>query len=264
VTVGWNHEAGAAMAGAPATTGVWSCIEVEDTGIGIAADQQQAQLARLRASGRHLLGLVDEILDLAKIEAGQLAVSRSMVRVADTVEAALALVRPQADARRIALSTRPGSPADTAFVGDPQRAQQVLINLLSNAVKFTEPGGSVTVGWRREEGASTTGAAATAPIGSWIDVVVTGIGIAADQQQAIFEAFMQADQGRTRTRGGTGLGLAISRHLARLMSGELSVRSQLGEGSCFTLRLPAARDVAAGEPAHGVSTPSASAPATPA
>ncbi|HEX6631218.1 MAG TPA: ATP-binding protein, partial [Gemmatimonadaceae bacterium] len=202
--------------------------------------EQQAQLARLRASGRHLLGLVDEILDLAKIEAGQLAVSRSTVRVAETVEAALALVRPQAAARQITLSTRPDAPADAAYVGDPQRAQQVLVNLLSNAVKFTEPGGRVTVGWNHEAGAAVAGAPATTGVWSCIEVEDTGIGIAADQQQAIFEAFMQADQGRTRTRGGTGLGLAISRHLARLMGGELGVRSQLGEGSCFTLRLPAA------------------------
>ena len=206
---------------------------------------QQAHLGRIRASGRHLLGLVNEVLDLAKIEAGQLTVVRQSVLAAGAVEAALALIRPAAAARDVVVVS--ADPGELAYVGDPQRVRQVLVNLLSNAVKFTDPGGRVTV--RCDAPAEAPGL----PRGGWTRIVVedTGIGIAPDQHEAIFEPFVQAERGHTRTRGGTGLGLAISRRLARLMGGELSVESRLGEGSRFSLWLPGA--------AHG-SPASAAAP----
>ena len=203
---------------------------------GPVTEAQHAQLGRVRASGRHLLGLVNEVLDLAKIEAGQLAVARQPALVVGAVEGALALVRPTAAARDVVLV---GADAgELAYAGDPQRVRQIVANLLSNAVKFTDPGGRVSV----RADATPDGPPGTPAAHAWARIVVedTGIGIAPEQLEAIFEPFVQAERGHTRTRGGTGLGLAISRRLARLMGGDLTVESEPGRGSSFTLWLPAA------------------------
>jgi signal transduction histidine kinase len=202
-------------------------------------DGQRAQLERIRVSSQHLLGLIEEILDLAKIESGRIEVSRERGRLGDPVETALALVTPQAARRGLTVSNQGGAGADEFYCGDEDRIRQVMVNLLSNAVKFTEPGGTVTV----RCGIAAQGAEGQpAGEGPWayISVEDTGIGIAPDQIGAVFEAFVQAESGWTRTRGGTGLGLTISRQLARLMGGDLVLRSELGTGSQFTLWLPAA------------------------
>jgi signal transduction histidine kinase len=139
----------------------------------------------------------------------------------------------------LTISNQGGAGADEFYCGDEDRIRQVMVNLLSNAVKFTEPGGTVTV----RCGIAAQGAEGQpAGEGAWayISVEDTGIGIAPDQIGAVFEAFVQAESGWTRTRGGTGLGLTISRQLARLMGGDLVLRSELGTGSQFTLWLPAA------------------------
>ncbi|MEJ7812010.1 MAG: ATP-binding protein [Gemmatimonadaceae bacterium] len=201
-------------------------------------DRQRAYLERTRASGKHLLGLIDEVLDLAKVEAGQLVVARVEARVERALEAALSLVRPQAAARGLGLAT-PCEVAGVSYVGDEARVRQILVNLLSNAVKFTPPGGHITI----RCGAVPQGGAGTHLHGDgpWVFVRVedTGIGIPHDQLEAIFEPFVQVETGRTRTQGGTGLGLAIGRRLARLMGGDLTAESALGRGSAFTLWLPA-------------------------
>jgi PAS domain S-box-containing protein len=209
---------------------------------------QRAQLGRVRASSQHLLGLIEEILDLSKIEAGRFRVERVAAPVVETVDAALALVTPQAAEKglHLALDCDPG--ADTWFMGDPDRVRQILVNLLSNAVKFTAGGGRASIHCNVSHAPADD--AQLAGAGPWVRLQVedTGMGIAPDQVEAIFQPFVQADMGRTRAHGGTGLGLTISRQLARLMEGDLTVRTAPGEGSCFTLWLPAAAPGPA--PAH--------------
>jgi signal transduction histidine kinase len=155
------------------------------------------------------------------------------------VNAALALVRPQAEAKGIALSERCEGSPDVAYVGDAHRVEQVLVNLLSNAVKFTPSGGRVTVhcGSLRRPTVDIEAAAAD---GDWVYFAVedTGAGIAPEMLERIFQPFVQGEGGYTRSHPGTGLGLTISRRLARLMEGDLTVESVQGEGSRFTLWLP--------------------------
>ena len=211
-------------------------------------ETQKEQLTRIRASSDHLLGLVEDVLDLAKIEAGRIEIKQELSYVAEPVTAALELITIQAEARGLRLDNRCGATSALAFQGDADRVRQILANVLSNAVKFTEPGGKISVSCTIE--AEPDPRARLLP-GQWVCVRVedTGIGIAAEQVEAVFQPFVQAESGHTRTRGGTGLGLTISRRLARLMGGDLTVSSELGRGSCFTLWLRAAhRD---GDRNHG-------------
>jgi len=206
---------------------------------------QRHYLDRMKASGRHLLGLINEVLDLAKLEAGQMTVSPAARPADAAAQDALALVRPQAAARSLELRLDADC-GDTRYLGDDVRVRQVLTNLLSNAVKFTEPGGKVTLVCRRVaelDSAADERHRAKGP-GPWIafQVIDTGIGIAPEKLDAIFEPFIQVQDTLTRPYGGTGLGLTISRRLARLMGGEITAESRLGEGSQFTLWLPAAPD----------------------
>ncbi|HEX5727775.1 MAG TPA: GAF domain-containing protein [Longimicrobiaceae bacterium] len=211
--------------------------------IGVAGpvnETQQGYLERIQASSRHLLGLVEDVLDLAKVEAGRLEVVLERTPAVESVSSALALVGPQAAARGIVVD-EPCADAEGGpyYVGDEDRVRQILANLLSNAVKFTDRGGRVRV----ECGAADRpgpGARLHGP-GPWTYVRVedTGIGIPPGRVEAMFNPFVQAERGHTRTRGGTGLGLTISRHLARLMGGDLTASSAPGKGSAFTLWLPA-------------------------
>jgi signal transduction histidine kinase len=201
--------------------------------------EQSAQLARITTSGRHLLGLIDDILDLSRIEANRLNVSHGPARVEKAMDAAIGFLRPQATAKGVALATHCEDP-DDQYQGDEQRVQQILTNLLANAVKFTPAGGQVTLSCGHAgELPPHTEAPASGP---WICFTVadTGVGIAPAQQQRIFQPFVQGDSGYTRAHGGAGLGLTISRRLARLMGGELTLESEVGAGSRFTLWLPAA------------------------
>jgi signal transduction histidine kinase len=211
---------------------------------GPVTEAQRAQLERVRSSGHHLLGLVNEVLDVAKVEAGELSVARERGVAADAADAALALLRPQAAAKGVSIAERCGGARDAAYLGDEQRVRQVIVNLLSNAVKFTNAGGRVVV--RCEVAARAPEGAGLSGDGPWTAVSVedSGIGIAPEQVARVFEPFVQAETGLTRTRGGIGLGLSISRRLAHLMGGELTVRTTLGAGSCFTLWLPAPPDAA--------------------
>jgi signal transduction histidine kinase len=200
-----------------------------DLGIsGPLTDKQRDQIARIRASGKHLVSLVDEVLDLAGIESGRLRLRARVAPLEESVETALAILRPEAHAKGVELRHSCGCSEATLFFGDPQRVEQIIVNLLANAVKFTAPGGCVTVRCGMVDDRC-----------SEVTVQDTGVGIAPELQERIFEPFMQAESGYTRTHGGVGLGLAISRRLARMMGGELSVQSRPGEGSSFTLRLPA-------------------------
>jgi PAS domain S-box-containing protein len=200
---------------------------------------QRSHLERIRASSQHLLTLVNEILDLAKVESGQLQVARDRVALAETVESVLGLILPQAARAGVEVRNEVGRAGEVAYCGDRDRVRQVLLNLLSNAVKFTGRGGRVRIACevadRPDPGTETRGE------GPWlrVDVEDTGIGITAEHTGEIFEPFFQVDGGYTRESGGTGLGLSISRRLARLMDGDITLRSRPGEGSRFTLWLPA-------------------------
>jgi signal transduction histidine kinase len=202
-------------------------------------EDQRRHISRIRECGRHLLSLVNEVLDLAKIEAGRLTLQSGVGRLGTITDAAVSLVQASADARGISLTTRSPNSATMFFQGDEDRTRQILINLLNNALKFTPVGGSVTVDIGQAKIAPPE-ARVTAD-GEWVFVRVsdTGIGIPTDQIAHIFDPFTQVARGHTRPRDGSGLGLTISRRLARMMHGDLTVRSEPGHGSVFTLWLPA-------------------------
>ena len=197
---------------------------------------QRTQLERVNFSSRHLTGLVDQLLDFARIEAGSLRMEGRVASAGDAAAAAVTVLGPEAARKGVALQGACGG--EMRYHGDPQRVDQILLNLVSNAVKFTEPGGHATIRCHAREGALP----ATGHEGRWVCLQVedTGIGIAPDQVERIFEPFVQVDSGYTRRHGGAGLGLAISRRFARWMGGDLTVESTPGAGSAFTLWLPAA------------------------
>ncbi len=201
--------------------------------------EQRTQVLRIRNSARHLLGLVNEVLDLSKVEAGRLAVQNQPTRAAAVIETAQSLVHPQAEGRGVNLTAHCEDP-QVMFHGDEDRVCQILVNLLTNAVKFTRTGGKVTVHCLRQE--RPEGGARLSGAGPWVCFLVTdtGIGIPANRMAAIFDPFVQVDAGHTRSAEGTGLGLTISRRLARLMGGDLTVSSEPEKGSTFMLWLPEA------------------------
>jgi len=189
-------------------------------------ERQQASLRTVQASGRHLLGLLNEILDLARIEAGRLEVVREWSPAREACEAALALVREQAAAKGIALELRLGDP-EAHLEADPRRLKQILVNLLANAVKFTPEGGRVEL---------ATAAAGNEALA--FTVTDTGIGIAPEDQARLFQPFVQIDAGLARRHEGTGLGMSLVRRLADLHGGGVTLESEPGKGSRFTVTLP--------------------------
>ena len=201
-------------------------------------EEQREKLERVEASSKHLLRLVNEVLDLAKVESGQMTVERHRTAVRDVVMPALGMISTRADEKGITVENEVGDDPALHFVGDEDRVRQILVNLLTNAVKFTPEEGTVRI----TAGAERTPSRESGILhgGHWvhIDVEDTGIGIAPENLGAVFAPFTQTDAGSTRTEGGTGLGLTISRQLARLMGGDLTVRSTPNEGSRFTLWLP--------------------------
>lgn len=217
---------------------VMGYADLLDAGIaGPLQDDQQRYVEGIQTSSRHLLGLVSDILDLAKIEAGEMVVGAHEMRVQEVVEAALRIIRPQADEQGLTVEETWDCARDTEVVGDPDRIRQILLNLLSNALKFTDAGGTITVRCRSADTAPQD--TALPGYGPWIvlEVEDTGRGIPLDQLGRVFEPFVQGESGHTRRSGGTGLGLTISRRLARLMAGELTASSEVGVGSRFSLWL---------------------------
>jgi PAS domain S-box-containing protein len=204
------------------------------------AEERDAQdmlldLRRIQTAGKHLLGLINDVLDLSKIEAGKVQLSTERFAVAQVIYEVAGTLEPLADkhANRLEVGCAEGL---GAMVGDQTRTRQVLFNLLSNACKFTERG-VVRLEAKAVRGESV----------NWVEfrVVDTGIGMSGEQIDRLYRPFMQADASTTKKYGGTGLGLAISRRLCEMMGGSLSVESQLGRGSAFTVRLPG--DLAMGE-----------------
>ena len=213
--------------------------ELLELGIsGPLTDKMREQVGRIRTSAKHLLGLVNDILDLAKVEAGKLSVSSGPASAAATVASAIALIQPQAAARGLELVVQPLGDPSPVYLGDDERVCQILVNVLSNAVKFTEPSGKITI----EVASSSPSPQSRLPAQrEYVNFCITdtGSGIPEEKLVSIFDPFVQAESGHARPSEGSGLGLTISRRLARLMGGDLVVTSKLGEGSTFTLSLPA-------------------------
>ena len=226
-------------------------VELLELGLdGPLSEGQLSRLTRVRSSARHLLGLVNEILDLSKIEAQQLRVERVRASVGEAVATALGLIYPQASSKGLAVSNECTSSADIAYMGDPHRVEQILVNLLSNAVKFTPQNGRLQVDCGITEQPSVNARLSGSDCWSYARVADTGVGIAPEHQEQIFEPFVQALDAEgiqrgvyARQHGGTGLGLAISRRLARLMGGDITLESAPNEGAVFTLWLPAPAEV---------------------
>ena len=191
--------------------------------------EQREDLERIRRSQRHLLGLINEVLNYARLETGRVRYALRNVSAAAAVAAVEALVLPQLREKSLTLDT---AGCDRAVVvrADAEKLQQILVNLLSNAVKFTDRGGHIEVA------CAVTGDASG---GAMAEIAVrdTGAGIAADKLEVIFEPFVQVGRALNSPSEGTGLGLAISRDLARAMGGDLTARSTEGEGSAFTVTL---------------------------
>ncbi len=196
-----------------------------DEGIqGPLGEGQREYIGRILHNQRHLVRLVDELLDLAKIESGQFPLRLAAVSVQSVLGNIESMIEPQIRASQLKLEVLPCE-ASLFLHGDEERVEQIILNLLSNAVKFTGAGGVVRV--------------MAHVSGDRIELQVhdTGVGIPADKLEAVFAPFFQIDA-HTRARTGTGLGLAISRELARAMGGDLTVESVLGQGSTFSLALP--------------------------
>jgi two-component system sensor histidine kinase BarA len=188
-------------------------------------DKQRRWVGNIQLSGEQLLNLINDILDLAKIEAGKMQVRLEEFSIRDVCEGMLNMFRPFAEKKNIDLKEQMGGEIPL-LRQDPGKLQQILSNLLSNAIKFTPEGGRVVL------------KAESAPPYINLIVVDTGVGIAPEDQELIFEKFRQAGNPLTREHAGTGLGLSIVRELAKLLGGEVTLQSELGRGSTFTVRLP--------------------------
>jgi signal transduction histidine kinase len=191
---------------------------------------QRGDLERIKRNQHHLLSLINDILNFAKLEAGRVQFDPVDISINDTLGELESLVAPQLQQKQLRYDYQCSDRSYTAYT-DPDRLQQILLNLLSNAIKFTPAGGMISV--------------TCAPRGARMEIQVTdtGVGIPPDKLETIFEPFVQLARGQTVGVVGTGLGLSISRDLARAMGAELSAVSKLDEGSTFTLSLPRGRDI---------------------
>jgi signal transduction histidine kinase len=199
---------------------------LSDEVVGPVNETQRDHLARVRASSEHLLMLIEDILSYARIEAGRERVHIEEFGLAALLEQAAVIIRPLAEKKAIEF-TLAGHDSRTVMRSDPQKVRQIIINLLANAVKFTATGG-VRLSARVYDDRVA------------FEVADTGPGIAREHLDRVFDAFWQVDQRMTRKAGGTGLGLSVARQLARLLGGDVSVRSTIGEGSLFIVDLPVA------------------------
>ena len=214
---------------------------LKDGVAGEVSAQQREYLQDIFASGTHLLSLIDDILDLSKVEAGRMTLEPASLAVQPLLAAALSIVREKAAAHRLALALDVA--ADCGEIqADARKLKQIVYNLLSNAVKFTPDGGRVTLSARR------VFVGAEAPAGDWLEIAVadTGIGISEENQKKLFAAFTQLDSSLSRRYAGTGLGLALVKRLVELHGGTVGLESEPGKGSTFRVRLPYRRADAPG------------------
>jgi signal transduction histidine kinase len=190
--------------------------------------KQENYIRNIQASGKHLLSLINDILDLSKIEAGRMELDVAAVHVPSALQNAMMLMRERAQRQGIALSCNV-DPRIADVPADERKFKQIMLNLLSNAVKFTPQGGRVDVDARLANG--------------YLEVSVrdTGVGIAPENQQAVFEEFRQVGRSDSGAQEGTGLGLALARRFAELHGGKISLESEPGKGSTFTVTLPLSR-----------------------
>lgn len=194
--------------------------------------EQERQLGMVRDSARHLLALINDVLDISKIEAGELKVADEPFELASSLDKVANLVRPLAEKKGLSLALEGREIAPSSMHGDARRVEQILLNLLSNAIKFTDAGGVRVV----VETADDAGQCVSRAIR--IKVIDSGVGIRADDLAQLFQPFRQVDSALARRHEGTGLGLTICRRLASLMGGSVEVESRWGEGSIFSLTLP--------------------------
>lgn len=192
----------------------------------------------IHSSGNDLLQLINDILDLSKVEAGQMTIHPEPILLQDFKDRIYSLMAPQAEAKGLAFIVNIKSGLPSEIICDPHRLEQIVKNLLSNAVKFTAKGSVVVDITRCESGKDLSQSGISPSECIAISVADSGIGIPEEKQSLIFDAFKQADGSTSRNFGGTGLGLSISRELARLLGGELALKSKEGEGSTFTVYLP--------------------------
>jgi signal transduction histidine kinase len=190
-------------------------------------EKQEEYLDDILSSGNHLLALINDVLDLSKVEAGQVELEVRAFSLREALQRGVVMVRERAAKNGVGLSLELAPNVDIVQ-GDERRLRQVVFNLLSNAVKFTPPGGSIVIGSARVNGEVQ------------VSVADTGPGIAQEDQERIFEEFQQTDVGMQQ-REGTGLGLALSRRLVELHGGRIWVESKPGSGSRFVFTLPGAR-----------------------
>ncbi len=187
-------------------------------------DAQKGQLGRIKASAGHLLELIDQILGFARADVGREKISVQDVRLTEMLRSAASFVEPMAATKKISLTIK--LPDEEIVIrSDPGKVMQIVVNLLGNAVKFTDRGGVTLRAESRNDAVI-------------VDVIDTGVGIAHEHIEQVFEPFWQVEQAITRRTGGTGLGLSVSRRLALMLGGDVTVNSTVGEGSRFTLILP--------------------------
>jgi PAS domain S-box-containing protein len=191
-------------------------------------EQRREHLQTVHDSGQHLLALIDDVLDLSKIESGGMDVEPVRCSPHEIISATVSMLRMRAEERGLDLKYFRKSETPEFICTDPDRLRQILMNLIGNAIKFTEVGGVQVVARLETRGAPQL----------VVEVIDTGIGIEANSLDGIFDPFVQADNSITRRFGGTGLGLSISRRLARLLDGDLRAESQGGRGSVFSLTIP--------------------------
>jgi signal transduction histidine kinase/DNA-binding response OmpR family regulator/CHASE3 domain sensor protein len=213
----------------------FSQLMIDDPIGAIDAKTRLRFLEQINSGGQHLLGLINDILDLSKVEAGQMDLRLATTRLAETIDLVLMTIQPLAAKKGIRIVSDAGR--DLELVADPGKLKQMLLNLVSNGIKFTPSGGEVTITAHRDESVIV------------IEVSDTGIGMGAADLELIFQEFRQLDQGSDRLQEGTGLGLALTKRLAELHGGTVSVKSTKGSGSTFTLRMPAEPQIAKSEAA---------------
>jgi signal transduction histidine kinase len=212
-------------------------------------EQYRTGMARIEEASRHLLGVINDILDMSKIEAGKLELFESPFVFAEMLNSVVGIHRFRLDEKRQHLTIRIDSAIPRTLIGDQQRLAQVIANLLSNAVKFTPDEGSITIDAALLGPTQKHERPQAQKQKLQIDISDTGIGITEEQQSRLFRSFEQANNSTSREYGGTGLGLAISQRIVQAMGGDISVVSQVGKGSCFSVIVPMlpADDEALGE-----------------